>query len=160
MVSLTHFWGKILNFAALKLAHIFSWWPQSTAASIKWVQSPLASVPLASVPLASIPLASVRLEPRSAIKRLLPSTFLRQCRRPVFSPLPGRDLGRSRQRWREFSWHSSFFFSASIFGMDRTRRLGPKGGEGMFEALVWGSWRRRDLLSGGGTDVRYRRGEG
>ncbi len=38
-------------------------WPQSTVASIKWVQFPLASVPLASVPLASIPLASVRRSP-------------------------------------------------------------------------------------------------
>ncbi len=29
-------------------------WPQSTVASINWVQSPMASVPLASIPLASV----------------------------------------------------------------------------------------------------------
>ncbi len=57
------FYEVILNLEVLKLAHIFPRWPQSTTASIKRVQSPMASVPLASVPLASIRLASVRLEP-------------------------------------------------------------------------------------------------
>ncbi len=38
-------------------------WVQSTAASIKWVQFPMASVPQASIHLASIHLASVRRSP-------------------------------------------------------------------------------------------------
>ncbi len=98
---------------------------------------------------------------RSAIKRLLPLYFF-----PLMPPSrvfsPSREEGpwKVKAKMEGILLAQLFFFAASIFGMDRTRRLGPKGGEGMFEALVWGSWRRRDLLSGGGTDVRYRRGEG